>query len=151
MHQKRSISLVSTQFHHFHFHPLAGLNCYYPHLISCHTLHTTSSSNLQELACPSVTYFFKRRGERNSRTTVIQDLAIWNETRSQGHHSSCTNFAQVSFQATDDKKIKSNKCAAFTQSAVGPPTADICCVVKPDGGLRFNPYHTVLMDLSKMP
>ena len=34
MHQKRSISLVSTQFYHFHFHPLAGLNCY-PHLISC--------------------------------------------------------------------------------------------------------------------
>ena len=34
MHQKRSISLVSTQFYHFHFHPLAGLNGY-PHLISC--------------------------------------------------------------------------------------------------------------------
>ena len=34
MHKKRSISLVSTQFYHFHFHPLAGLNCY-PHLISC--------------------------------------------------------------------------------------------------------------------
>ena len=35
MHQKRSISLVSTLFYHFHFHPLAGgLNCY-PHLISC--------------------------------------------------------------------------------------------------------------------
>ena len=33
-HEKRSISLVSTQFYHFHFHPLAGLDCY-PHLISC--------------------------------------------------------------------------------------------------------------------
>ena len=41
MHQKRSISLVSTQFHHFHFHPIAGLNCY-PHLISC-LIHSQKS------------------------------------------------------------------------------------------------------------
>ena len=34
MHQKMTISLVSTQFILFHFHPLAGLNCY-PHPISC--------------------------------------------------------------------------------------------------------------------
>ena len=43
MHQKRSISLVSTQFHHFHFHPLARLNCY-PHLISCHSSHAEAIS-----------------------------------------------------------------------------------------------------------
>ena len=34
MHQNRSISLFSTPFDHFHFHPLVTLNCY-PHLIPC--------------------------------------------------------------------------------------------------------------------
>ena len=40
MHQNRPISLVSTLFYHFYFHPLAGLNCY-PHSIS-----TKSASGL---------------------------------------------------------------------------------------------------------
>ena len=34
MHQNRSISLFSTPFDHFHFHPLVTLNCY-PELIPC--------------------------------------------------------------------------------------------------------------------
>ena len=34
MHQNRSISLFSTPFDHFHFHPLVALNCY-PQLIPC--------------------------------------------------------------------------------------------------------------------
>ena len=48
MHQKRSISLVSTQFYHFHFHPLAGLSCY-PHLISCpNSIHHSSKTVIRD-------------------------------------------------------------------------------------------------------
>ena len=48
MHKKRSISLVSTQFYHFHFHPLAGLNGY-PHLISCHMMNQVKLVILMKL------------------------------------------------------------------------------------------------------
>ena len=86
MHQKRSISLVSTQFYHFHFHPLAGLNCY-PHLISCHKesdvalvlLHIWVANHMgySRRVGRGKTEFYLRRASRRCHDLSTGNMHFW--------------------------------------------------------------------------